>query len=272
VTSSGPLTVLKLGGELLEPEGGGLATLAPAIAALAANGPLLIVHGGGREIDLECARRGLARRAVDGLRLTDEATLDAVVAVLAGTVNTRLVAALVAQGVGAVGLTGADAGCVPAVKAPPHPAVDGRLVDLGLVGRLVGTTAPRLIDDLLSCGYVPVIACLGASADGQVYNVNADTLASHLARVCRAARLLVAGSVAGVLDCDGKVVATLDPEALETMVADGTATAGMVAKLRACREAIDGGVPDVRLVCGRDRDPFSRPGGTRILAAQMRSS
>jgi len=272
VTCSAPLTVLKLGGELLDPEGGGLPTLAAAIAALARTGPLLIVHGGGREIDVECARRGLAKRAVDGLRLTDEAILDAVVAVLAGTVNTRLVAALVAQGIGAVGLTGADAGCVPAVKAPPHRAVDGRLVDLGLVGHPVGTTTPRLIGDLLDRGYVPVIACLGGGADGQIYNVNADTLASHLARACGAARLLVAGSVGGVLDRDGDVIASLDLEALETMVADGTATAGMVAKLRACREALDGGVPHVQLVCGRDRDPFSDPGGTRVLAAGTRSS
>lgn len=272
MTPSGPLTVLKLGGELLEPKGAGLATLAAATAALAGTGPLLIVHGGGREIDIECARRGLARRTVDGLRITDEATLDAVVAVLAGTVNTRLVAALAVQGVPAVGLTGADAGCVPAVKAPPHRAVDGRVVDLGLVGQPVGTTAPRLISDLLGGGYVPVIACLGAGDDGQVYNVNADTLASHLARACGAARLLVAGAVAGVLDREGTVVASLDLDALEALVADGTATAGMVAKLRACREALDGGVPHVQLVCGRDRDPFSGPGGTRILAARTHSS
>jgi len=270
VTSPALLTVLKVGGELLEPDGDRLSTLAAATASLARTGPLLVVHGGGREIDAECSRRGLVKRAVDGLRITDAATLDAVVAVLAGTVNTRLVSALVAQGVDAVGLTGADASCAPVVKSPPHRAVDGRLVDLELVGQPVGTAPPRLLLDLLARGYVPVLACLGADAAGQVYNVNADTLASHLARACGAHRLLVAGAVAGVLDRSGRVIETLDLDGLESLVADGTATAGMVAKLVACREALTGGVAHVQLVCGSDRDPFSGSGGTRIVRVAAR--
>jgi acetylglutamate kinase len=263
--------VLKLGGELLEPDTGTLASLGRAVAALAAEGPLLVVHGGGREIDAECARRGLSKRSVDGLRVTDAPTLDAVVAVLAGTVNTRLVSVLVAQGVAAVGLTGADAACVPVVKAPPHRALDGSLLDLELVGRPVAPSAPRLLSDLVSRGYVPVLACLGADADGRVYNVNADTLAAHLARTCGASRLYFAGAVAGVLDRAGALIETLHLDALDALLSDGTATAGMIAKLAACRDALAGGVGHVQLVCGRDREPFTLSGGTRVVATMPAS-
>ena len=120
------LTFLKLGGELLEP-GAGLDAVLASIAALAGRGPLAIVHGGGREIDAETARRGVPKQAVEGLRITDAATLEAVVAVLAGTVNTRLVAGLVARGVRAVGLTGADALVGLSTIAPPHRTADGQL-------------------------------------------------------------------------------------------------------------------------------------------------
>jgi acetylglutamate kinase len=256
------LTVLKLGGELLEPDGG-LGRLAAAIRALAAAWSLIVVHGGGREIDADAARRGLARRTVDGLRVTDAATLESVVATLAGTVNTRLVAALVAAGLPAVGLTGADAAMVPARPAPPHRAADGRLVDLGLVGIPDVPAPPRLLADLIASGYLPVVACLGWSPDGSILNVNADTLAAHLAAACRADRLIVAGATRGVLDAAGRTIDALDPDTLDALIAAGTASAGMVAKLRACREAVEAGVAAVWIVDGRAADLATAP-GTRI--------
>src|SRR5262245_66658019 len=96
--------------------------------------PLVIVHGGGREIDAALKTAGIEKRQVDGLRVTDQATLNVVVAVLAGTVNTRFVAGLTSAGVAAVGLTGADGGCGLSEQAPPHRTVNGHQVDLGLVG------------------------------------------------------------------------------------------------------------------------------------------
>jgi acetylglutamate kinase len=233
-------TVLKLGGELLE-SAGRLADVVAAVCALAARAPLILVHGGGREIDAECARRGITKVAVDGLRLTDEATLEAVVAVLAGTINTRLVAALGAAGVKAVGLTGADAGVARVRKAPPHRAVDGRQVDLGRVGQPVGGDVFGLLAHLVAGGFVPVVACLGADEGGRLYNVNADTLASHLAIACGADALLIGGATPGVLDRDGATIARLDLGRLDAIVADGTASAGMVAKLAAARAAIVAG-------------------------------
>ena len=127
-------TLLKLGGELLEqPER--LAALASMLARVAERTRLAVVHGGGREIDAALARIGVPKRQVDGLRVTDEQTMAVVVEVLAGTVNTRFVAAITAAGGRAVGLTGADAGLAIVEKAAPHVAVDGQTVDLGLVGQ-----------------------------------------------------------------------------------------------------------------------------------------
>jgi acetylglutamate kinase len=263
--AQGTLTLLKLGGELLEP-GPGLAPIVRSIQALAAAGPLVIVHGAGREIDAETQRRGVPKQSVDGLRITDAATLDAVIAVLAGTVNTRLVAALVAAGVRAVGLTGVDAAIGLSERAPAHQAVDGRLVDLGLVGQPVAGAPPALLADLIGHGYVPAIACLGVDAAGQVLNVNADTLAAALAAGCGARRLIIAGATAGVLDADQATLATLDDAGIDRMIADGSASAGMVAKLRACREALHGGVRDIAIVSGRHPDGFLTAPGTRIIA------
>lgn len=259
------VTVVKVGGELLETVARAQA-LARAISPLASDGPLVIVHGGGREIDAECARRGLAKVAVDGLRVTDGPTLDAVVAALAGTINTRFVAALVLAGLRAVGLTGADAACVRVAPAPPYRAASGRDVDLGLVGQPLPAHPPALVGDLVGLGYVPVLACLGTDSAGALYNVNADTLAAHVAATCGAARLLVTGGTPGVLDRDGATIAELTLEQAEALVADGTASAGMVAKLAACCEAVRAGVADVRIVTGTTSATLDFAPGTRLTA------
>src|SRR5436190_909850 len=126
--------VMKVGGELVE-ESAHLAAVAAAVAAVTATErSLVLIHGGGREIDGALGRAGISKQQVDGLRITDGPTLSVVVSVLAGVVNPRFVAALNTAGVAAVGLTGADARCVPAHVAPAHHARDGRLVDLGRVG------------------------------------------------------------------------------------------------------------------------------------------
>jgi acetylglutamate kinase len=263
-------TIVKLGGELLEP-GADLRGLTRALAVIAAEGPLVVVHGGGKEIDAECARRGIAKVAVDGLRVTDAATLDAVVTVLSGAVNTRLVAALAAAGTPAVGLTGADASCVLVEKAAPHHAVDGRVVDLGLVGTPIGSAWPGVLDALIAAGTIPVVACVGIDASGQLYNVNADTMAAHLAGVGRARRLIIGGTVAGVLDATQALIAHLDPAGIDALVADGTASAGMVAKLTACRRALDAGVDEISIVDARTPGHLVSRTGTRISRSLQES-
>jgi acetylglutamate kinase len=248
---TGPPVVVKFGGELLE-QPDRLSTIVGAMARVADRVPLVIVHGGGKEIDAALRGAGIQKRQVDGLRVTDDATLEVVVAVLAGVVNTRLVAALGAAGVNAVGLTGADGLCGLSDIAPPHRSVDGRTVDLGRVGVPSPAADPKLVTRLLDSQFVPVIASIGVTPGGRLLNVNADTFAGRLAERLEARRLVVAGTTAGVLDDGGATVSALEPSDIRRLIASGTATAGMIAKLRACEEALANGVGDIVIVDGRD--------------------
>ena len=135
------MTVVKFGGELLE-EPAHVGALATFISRSASRRPLVVVHGGGREIDVALATAGLEKRQVDGVRITDEPTLAVVVAILAGVVNTRLVAAVNAAGGRAVGLTGADGTLALMERSGPHLSVHGERVDLGFVGEPIGTDPP----------------------------------------------------------------------------------------------------------------------------------
>jgi acetylglutamate kinase len=265
--------VLKFGGELLE-DAHRLSVVVQAVRRIAGNGfPVVVVHGGGKEIDAALKAAAIEKQQVDGLRITDPATLDIVVAVLAGSVNTRLVAALNTAGVAAVGLTGADGRCGLCEPAPPHRAVDGRMVDLGRVGEPSSEANVEVLSALTSAGFVPVVACIGLGQDGALYNVNADTFAGHLAAKLGARRLVMAGTTAGVLDDNGRTLAELDRTAIDALIGGRTATAGMIAKLRACAQAIMHGVNDVVIVDGRDGAALEAaalaaapPQATRVLA------
>lgn len=257
-------TVLKLGGELLE-DAAAMRTMADAIRTLSSSSPVVVVHGGGRRIDAELRVRGIEPRFVDGLRVTDAATLETVVSVLAGRTNTAFVAALHAAGLRAVGLTGADAGIGRSLKAPVFTTTKGAQVDLGLVGQPADGPV-TLLQDLLALGYVPVVASIGVDDEGALLNVNADTLAGYLAGALQAERLVIAGATAGVLDEQGETVPSLTLEQIDAMIASGTAHSGMVAKLAACRHALAAGAGSVAVVTGRGVTDFSTAPGTRILA------
>jgi acetylglutamate kinase len=243
--------VLKLGGELLE-QPSDLTRIAEGIAALARKSALVVVHGGGREIDAALATAGIPKQQVDGLRVTDARTLDVVVAVLAGAINTRLVAAVRRVGGRPVGLTAADTAVAVVKRAAPIVSATGTRVDLGLVGAPVSNGTPQLLTDLLKAGYTPVVACIGSTRDGQLMNVNADTLASHLASTLGARRLIIAGGTSGVFDEAGRTIAKLTRRGAIQMIKAGTANKGMVAKLEACRAALRRGVGDVLIANGRD--------------------
>jgi acetylglutamate kinase len=249
--------VLKLGGELLE-TADDRRRMARVVSALAAERPVVIVHGGGRAVDAELARRQVAPRKVDGLRITDADTLDAVVAVLGGSANTAFVAALVAEDVPAVGLTGVDAGLGRASRASAYRTAAGTTVDLGLVGDVV-TADVALLTLLVGRGYVPVVASLGleegprvpGSQGARVLNINADVMACAVASALTACDLVIAGTTPGVLDANGRTIPALDALEVDALVSSGTATAGMIAKLSACRAALEAGVSSVRIVDGR---------------------
>jgi acetylglutamate kinase len=257
-------TVLKIGGELLD-DAAAIKTMAAAVVRLAAGERVVVVHGGGRAIDADLRVRGLEPRFVDGLRVTDAAALESVVAVLAGRTNTAFVAALHAAGARAVGLTGADTGIGTSRKAAAFVSTAGERVELGLVGELLQAPV-TLLQDLTALGYLPVIASIGVTVDGALMNVNADTFAAHLAAALRASRLIIAGGTAGVLDANRQTIEALTLEQVDAMIAKGEAHSGMVAKLRACREAIGAGVSEVAIVEGRGAIDLNNAPGTRLTA------
>ena len=257
-------TLLKIGGELLE-DAGAVRAAAEAIVRLAAAGPLVVVHGGGRAIDAELAARGQSSRFVDGLRITDEATLDTVVSVLAGRTNTALAAAVGAAGGRAVGLTGADSLIGRCTRAPLLKTVSGDMVDLGLVGT-PDSTDVTLLADLSRAGCIPIVASIGVDHGGVIMNLNADVLAGHFATVLPADRLIVAGTTVGVLDGSGRTIPELGVDDIDDMTSSGVAHSGMVAKLVACRSAFASGVSNVAIVGGRGAVDFTLAPGTRIVA------
>jgi acetylglutamate kinase len=243
--------VLKLGGELLD-DAAAVRSAAAAIVRLQASTPVVVIHGGGRAIDAELRARGNTPAFADGLRITDEAAIEAVISVLAGRTNTALVAAIGAAGGRAVGLTGADGRIGLSTKAGAFTTAKGASVDLGLVGQPDGTDA-SLLTDLLRLGYVPVIASVGVARDGTLLNVNADTIAAH-----------IAGATAGVLDGAGQLMPALSIEGIDRMIASGDAHSGMVAKLTACRAALTAGVREVAIVSGRGVEDYATATGTVI--------
>ena len=267
------LHVIKFGGELLD-EPRRRRQMARAVCAAAERQRVVVVHGGGREVDAELARFGIPKRTVDGVRITDAATLDVVLGVLAGRVNTRLVAAIGAAGGSAVGLTGVDAGLTTVRAARRYRATDGTHVDLGFVGLPKRTGGrPELLLDLTRAGHVPVVASIGTDGRGRLFNVNADTLAADLAARLDADRLTVAGTTPGVLDETGATIPAVDDDRLERLIRDGQASAGMIAKLLACRAAGGGGVAEVRILDGRRPGALDEPGhpeATRVTARRQR--
>ena len=256
------ITVLKLGGELLE-DAAAISAAAAAIVRQSSATPTVVVHGGGRAVDAELRARGNTPAFVDGLRITDPAALDAVVSVIAGRTNTQLVAALGARGARAVGLTGADARIGLSTRASAFTSVKGQSIDLGLVGQPDGTDASLLLD-LVRIGCVPVVASVGVSREGELLNVNADTIAAHLAARITADRLIIAGATAGVLDSAGQLIPALSLAGIDRMITSGDAHSGMVAKLTACRAALAGGVREVAIVSGRGVEDYATASGTRI--------
>jgi len=233
---------------------------ADSLAWLARHAPpeTVLVHGGGNEVAEWSRRLGLEPRTHEGLRVTDPDTLEVVVAVLAGLVNTRLVAALEADGRSAVGLTGADGALIQLRRRDP---------ELGEVGEVVGADA-SLLEALVAAGRLPVVASIGFH-EGALLNVNADEVAGAVA-ASRGGLLLLCTDVPGV-QRDGRVLERLDATGAEAMLADGTASAGMRPKLRAALVAAAAGC-EVRIVDGRSPSELERAlkggsAGTMVTAA-----
>ena len=250
--STGPITI-KLGGVA------GQHAASVRLVAQVTPPETVVVHGGGNEVERWSRRLGLEPRTHDGLRVTDPETLEVVVAILGGLVNTRLVAALSAAGRRAVGLTGADGGLL---------RIRRRDAALGEVGEVLGAD-PALLETLSRAGMLPVVASIGIDDEGSLLNVNADEVAGAIA-AARGGLLLLCTDVAGV-QRDGSVLERLDANDAETMLADGSASAGMRPKLRAALVAARAGC-QVLIVDGRDGADIERAlrgdaAGTMVTAA-----
>jgi acetylglutamate kinase len=231
------MRVLKIGGNELD-DGDFLRGLAQAVAAAAE--PVIIVHGGGRAIaDLQ-TRLGLSPLKVDGLRVTDGPSLTVAQMVLSGQANKQIVAALVAAGVDAVGLSGVDRGLLRCRKKE-HPTAD-----LGFVGEIVEVRA-GILQQLVAQGVTPVISPISLGYDGQIYNVNADTAAGVIAQAVHATVLDFISNVPGVLH-QGCVIPALTAAESEQLIAVSVIHDGMVPKVRAALEAIACGVSCARIV------------------------
>jgi acetylglutamate kinase len=225
--------VIKIGGRALETP---LAAheLAAELAVL--SGEAVLVHGGGSEVSTWCKKLGIEPRFENGLRITDPPTLEVAAAVLAGLANKRLVAALRAEGVDAVGLAALDGGIV---EARPHPAAE-RLGEVGTVADV----HPALLETLMKQGRLPVLASLG-EFQGRLLNLNADDLAAALASALHAGALVLLSDVAGV-QLRGHLVKHVGHcDELDRLIADPEVTGGMIAKLVASRSALDDGVARV---------------------------
>jgi acetylglutamate kinase len=239
----GTTVVVKVGGAVME--------RSPLARSFAEDVSLLqqagihtvIVHGGGPQVTEVSTRLGLETTFVDGVRVTDRETLDVATMVLAGTLNTRIVASLTAGDVPAVGLSGVD-GRLAVARRQTEP-------DLGYVGEIVRVNA-AVLRTLLSDGFVPVVASIAADAEGQPFNVNADAMAADLAIGLEAAKLVSLSDVPGVIGPEGDLLTELGvEEALELLDRPDVVDGGMIPKLESSVRALKAGVTRVHLLDGR---------------------
>jgi acetylglutamate kinase len=211
----------------------------------------VVVHGGGPQIESLLKQLGIKSEFVQGMRVTDAATMDVVEMVLGGAVNKDIVTLINQAGGRAVGLTGQDGTLIRARKLR-IPAKDrpNEFVDLGQVGEIEAID-PGVIGALEQGGFIPVVAPIGIGAEGESYNINADLVAGKLAEVLRAEKLVMLTNTPGVLDEQGKLLTGITPRQVDEMVANGTLSGGMLPKIASALDAARAGVKSVHIIDGR---------------------
>lgn len=205
---------------------------------------VVLVHGGGPEITETLAKVGKETKWVDGLRVTDQETIDIVQMVLSGKINKGLVNLISAKGGKAMGISGVDGKMIKAV------CKDERL---GFVGRITEVNVEPIFD-LLNNGYIPIISSVGCDDEGNVYNINADSAAAHIAGALQAERLITMTDIEGILkdkDDPSTVIPEMDTKAAVRLFEDGTISGGMIPKVECCLDAISRGVNRVIIMDGR---------------------
>ena len=252
--------VIKYGGHAMGEESVGKLFAADAVLLKLLGVHPVVVHGGGPQISAMLDRAGVKSTFVDGLRVTDAATMEVAEMVLSGAINKEIVHLINRAGreadVRAVGLSGKDAWLITVektkkTKRDPDSNIE-HIVDLGFVGE-PKKVDPQIVEALIYADedYVPVIAPIGVSVEGETYNINADTVAGALAGALKAKRMLLLTDVAGVLDKNGELIRQLTVAQAKRAIADGVATGGMIPKLTTAIDAVEAGVEAVVILDGR---------------------
>jgi acetylglutamate kinase len=229
----------------------------------------IVVHGGGPQIDATLRELGIQPKKVEGLRITDDRTMEVVEMVLAGRVNKAIVSLFGLHGGRAVGLSGIDDGLLLAEKLPPVQTKTGA-VDTGRVGE-IREVRPGVLSALVDNGFIPVIAPLGVDRDGRSLNINADTAAGEIAASLKAEKFLLMTDTAGVCDRDGKLIQSLNTAEIARLRETEVITGGMIQKVECARSALAGGVGKVHVIDGRVKHAIlleiftDRGVGTEIL-------
>ena len=214
----------------------------------------VVVHGGGPQIGQMLERLKVQSEFVDGLRVTDAATVEIVEMVLSGSINKQIVTAINNAGGTAIGLSGKDGQLIQARRLQ-RTARDAdsnieRVLDLGFVGE-PSRVNPEVLTAIENAGMIPVVAPIGVGAEGETFNINADTAAGAIAAALRASRLLMLTDIIGVLDAQGTLIPELTVEEVARLKADGTISGGMIPKIETCVSAVQGGVESASIIDGR---------------------
>ncbi len=214
----------------------------------------IVVHGGGPQIGSLLEKLGIKTDFVDGMRVTDSATMDVVEMVLGGLVNKSIVSLLNKNGGKAIGLTGKDGDFIRARKlkmSRQTPEMqEPEIIDIGHVGE-VESINPEIIEMIKQSNFIPVIAPIGTGEDGSSYNINADLVAGKLAQLVQAEKLVLLTNIAGVEDKGGKVLTGLSTQEVDELIADGTIHGGMLPKIRCALDAVNSGVKSAQIIDGR---------------------
>ncbi len=214
----------------------------------------VVVHGGGPQIGQLLARIGKESRFIQGMRVTDQETMDVVEMVLGGLVNKEIVHLINRHGGKAVGLSGKDGAMIRArklsLRPPAGEGLPSEIIDIGHVGEVTGIDA-ELVSLLDTGDFIPVIAPIGIGDDGATYNINADLVAGYLAGTLRAEKLLLLTNTAGVLGGDGHLMTRVDAASTERLIAAGVIHGGMLPKVRCALDAVAAGVGSAHIVDGR---------------------
>ena len=251
---SGKTLVVKYGGNAMESDELKTSFARDIVLMKAVGINPVVVHGGGPQIGDLLKRLSIESHFIDGMRVTDSATMDVVEMVLGGQVNKDIVNLINQHGGSAIGLTGKDAGLIKAkklkVSRQTPEMTQPEIIDIGHVGEVVDVNV-ELINMLVAGDFIPVIAPIGVGENGESYNINADLVAGKVAEALKCEKLMLLTNTAGLLDKQGQVLTGLSTAQVDGLIADGTIYGGMLPKIRCALEAVQGGVHSAHIIDGR---------------------